>query len=218
MNDQLQRYLDGEISLEELPQDLRSEALSWDARLEAARALDAPGMPPGLENRIMRKLEEEEEETPPVWSRAWAWLTRPRQVTLSPLAALAGTAAILVLAGSTWWIGGRKAATTASSARDLAAAPADSVEVIVEFALEAPGARSVAVAGDFTGWSPGVELQDPDGDGLWAGRVRITPGIHKYMFVINGSDWVTDPRAVRHVDDGFGNRNAVLVVPGEIRS
>jgi len=216
MNDQLQRYLDGEISLDELPRDLRSEALRWDARLEAARALDAPGMPAGLENRIMRKLQEEEPS--PIWSRAWVWLTRPREVTLSPLAALAGTGAILVLAGSAWLMGGRKAAPPVSPAQDLATAPSDSVVVIVEFALEAPDARSVAVAGDFTGWSPGIDLQDPDGDGLWAGRVRITPGIHKYMFVINGSHWVTDPRAVRHVDDGFGNRNAVLVVPGEIRS
>ena len=32
------------------------------------------------------------------------------------------------------------------------------------------------------------------------------------LFVVNGSRWVTDPRATRYSDDGFGNRNAVLAV------
>jgi hypothetical protein len=216
MNDELQRYLDGEISLEELSPELRPEALRWEARLQGARTLESPGMPAGLEARIMRDLAQEPSRS--AFERGWAWLTRPRQVTLSPLTTLTGAAAALLVVAFAWWMGAGGFAPAGPPDQHLARAPADSVEVIVEFALEAPGARSVSVAGDFTGWSPAVELQDPDGDGLWAGRVRITPGIHKYMFVIDGSDWVTDPRAARHVDDGFGNRNAILVVPGGVRS
>ncbi len=48
--------------------------------------------------------------------------------------------------------------------------------------------------------------------GIWTGRIPITPGLHEYMFVIDGTDWVTDPRAQRYSDDGFGNRNAILAV------
>ena len=40
----------------------------------------------------------------------------------------------------------------------------------------------------------------------------IQPGVHKYMFVIDGTEWVTDPDAERYAEDGFGNRNAVLAV------
>ena len=85
-------------------------------------------------------------------------------------------------------------------------------EILVEFSLEAPGATTVAVAGDFSGWESDFVLEDADGDGTWTGRVPITPGLHKYMFVIDGTDWVTDPGAQRYSDDGFGNRNAVLAV------
>ncbi|MGH7480748.1 MAG: isoamylase early set domain-containing protein, partial [Longimicrobiales bacterium] len=92
-------------------------------------------------------------------------------------------------------------------------APAASGDVYVQFMLEARDVRSVALAGDFTTWTPAVELQDPDGDGVWSGRVRLEPGVHQYMFVIDGTRWVTDPNAGRYVDDGFGNRNAVVVIP-----
>lgn len=137
------------------------------------------------------------------WQRARELLLRPRTVRISPLAALATAAvvALLFVALPPWEQerGGEGVVTG---------------DLYVEFVFEAPGARSVAVAGDFTTWSPGVELQDPDGDGVWSGRVRLEPGVHKYMFVVDGSRWITDPRAGRWVDDGFGNRNALLVVPG----
>ena len=42
--------------------------------------------------------------------------------------------------------------------------------------------------------------------------IAIEPGLHRYMFLIDGSNWVTDPTAERYADDGFGNRNAVLAV------
>ena len=84
--------------------------------------------------------------------------------------------------------------------------------ILVEFRLEAPGATSVALAGDFNDWEADMVLEDRDGDGVWTGRVPIEPGVHKYMFVIDGNEWVTDPDAERYSDDGFGNRNAVLAV------
>ncbi len=44
------------------------------------------------------------------------------------------------------------------------------------------------------------------------GRVSLQPGVHQYMFVIDGSDWITDPNAVSYQDDGFGQRNAVVAI------
>jgi hypothetical protein len=35
-------------------------------------------------------------------------------------------------------------------------------------------------------------------------------GEHRYMFVKNGENWVTDPLAAIQQDDGFGNKNAVI--------
>jgi 1,4-alpha-glucan branching enzyme len=91
------------------------------------------------------------------------------------------------------------------------AQPTDSL-VFVQFRVEAIGAESVAIAGDFTGWAPEHDLEDLNGDGIWTGRVPVRPGVHSYMFVIDGSNWITDPHAERYLEDGFGNRNAVLAV------
>lgn len=203
MNELLHRYLDGEIPLEELPDELRAQALRWDARIETERARGSSGVPDGLEARIMGEIGREPWE--PAWKRAVAWFSQPRQVTVSPLRALSAAAAVILLATFGSWLVG---------SGDSSPPP----DVIVEFVLEAPGARTVSLAGDFTTWAPGIKLRDPDGDGVWVGRVRMQPGVHQYMFVIDGSEWVTDPRADRYVDDGFGNRNAVLVVPGGVRS
>ena len=84
--------------------------------------------------------------------------------------------------------------------------------VYVQFALEAPQAQSVAVSGDFDGWAGSFALQDADGDGTWTGRIPLKPGVHAYMFLVDGSTWLTDPQAQRYSDDGFGNRNAILAV------
>jgi 1,4-alpha-glucan branching enzyme len=119
-------------------------------------------------------------------------------VRISPLAGLAAAAALALFI--VWQSGGPPAA------------PELEATVYIQFALEAPGARSVAVAGDFNEWGPAVELSDLDGDGVWTGRVAVEPGIYQYMFVIDESEWRTDPNAERYADDGFGDRNAVVVV------
>src|SRR5690606_32428185 len=91
-------------------------------------------------------------------------------------------------------------------------ARAESGAVYVQFVMSAPGARSVALAGDFNEWTPSVALEDPDGDGVWTGRVALEAGVHEYMFVIDGTEWRPDPNALSYTDDGFGRRNSVLAV------
>ena len=57
----------------------------------------------------------------------------------------------------------------------------------VEFALRAPQARLVTVAGDFNGWSTGsLALVDPEGDGVWTLTVPLRPGRHQYLFFVDG--------------------------------
>ncbi|MGD2068985.1 MAG: glycogen-binding domain-containing protein [Gemmatimonadota bacterium] len=206
MNELLHRYLDGEVELSELPEGLRAEARAWTRRIDAHRAAGARGLPPGLRERIARDVADEAARRP-WWSRVADWMLRPRPVPVSPLTATLAAAAVLVLILRPWDGGPTPAGPSAASAA-----------VYVEFALEAPSATSVSVAGDFTSWGSGVALEDVDGDGVWTGRVRVEPGVYQYMFLVDGDRWATDPAANRYVDDGFGNRNAVLVVPGERRS
>ncbi len=82
----------------------------------------------------------------------------------------------------------------------------------VTFRCRKPGAVRVEVAGSFNEWTP-TPLSDADADGTWETTLRLEPGLHRYMFVVNGSDWIRPDGATAYEDDGFGNENGVLHVP-----
>lgn len=93
-------------------------------------------------------------------------------------------------------------------------ARADGGGLVVRFELAAPEARSVYLIGDFTDWQEqGVALTDREGDGLWEVTVRLRKGrAYTYNFLIDGEEWVVDPRASVNVDDGFGGKSSVIVL------
>ena len=91
--------------------------------------------------------------------------------------------------------------------------PICSAEVQFSLRISDGKAHTVAVAGDFNGWSPQANiLEDPEGDGIWTGTLKLEPGRYEYMFVLDGEKWFPDPNALRYVKDGFGNRNAILEI------
>jgi len=86
-----------------------------------------------------------------------------------------------------------------------------SAEVQFSLRINDNKAHTVAIAGDFNGWSPQANsLEDPEGDGIWTGTLKLEPGRYEYMFVLDGEKWFPDPNALRYVKDGFGNKNAIL--------
>jgi hypothetical protein len=210
MNDDLHRHLDGELERDSLSDRGQAEAEAWDRLLDAFRVGAPSGSaPPWLEDRVMAEIETL--PTPGVARRALAWVLKPREVRVSPLGlglAAAAVVALLFIRAAFPGAGPSMPATQATGGPDSDAAPT----VYVQFLVEVPGARSVAVGGDFDAWEGTNTLADPDGDGVWSGRVAVRPGVYAYMFLVDGSEWVTDPSAERYAEDGFGNRNAVLAV------
>lgn len=206
INEDLHRWLDGELDESELPAELRQEAEAWRALL-AARPEPGPP-PPWLEQRVMGALPDHR----PGWvNRLLDWITRPRTLQIRPVTV--GTGVVAVLALVLVWPGEAPQTGPQPTASVQSGAPAADGGVYVQFLYVAPEAETVAVAGDFNEWSDqGFHLEDPDGDGIWTGEAPLSPGLHKYMFVVDG-EWVTDPQADRYVDDGFGNRNALIEVP-----
>lgn len=222
MDDRLQAYLDDELRRDELPPELREAAERWDVFLDDLRSTTPGEAPAWLEERVMEALPERPEA--PWWREAADWLLRPRTVRVSPLAGLAAAAALALMVavplsltgpgdGVETADGGPGAAGVGTPVASGPSPERDRGTVYVEFRLRAPEARSVAVAGDFTDWEPVYYLSDADGDGVWAGRIPLGPGMHEYMFVVDGERWMTDPGAERYVDDGFGNRNALVAIP-----
>jgi len=199
MDPRLQAWLDGDIEFEALPDTLKDEATAWSELLADARTGGISGAPLGAGARVMDAIRVDAARGLGSRAATWAsWLLRPRPVRVSPLAA---AAAIVLVAWSATQLAVRQPGVGSVDDR-----------VYVQFLISAPEARTVALAGDFNEWDPSIQLDDPDGDGLWSARVALEPGVHEYMFVIDGSEWRPDPNAISYTDDGFGQRNSVLAV------
>jgi 1,4-alpha-glucan branching enzyme len=80
------------------------------------------------------------------------------------------------------------------------------------FYYEDPCAKTVCVVGTFNAWALGADPLVKMGAGEWEGTLRLPKGVHQYMYVVDGKKWVTDPRAHRTLEDGFGRINGLLVV------
>ncbi len=200
MDPRLQAYLDGDIELADLPADLRAHAARWEDLLERVAGSAPAGAPLGLDRRVMEAIAQDSKtrSSRPAWIE---WALRPRPVRVSPLAAL-GAAAVIALLIVRPWSGSAPGPEDGSIAG----------RVYVQFVVEARDAESVHLAGDFSDWEPTIALTDPEGDGIWSGRVPLEPGVHEYMFVIDGSEWIPDPNAVGSRDDGFGRQNSLLAI------
>lgn len=80
---------------------------------------------------------------------------------------------------------------------------------LVRFAIRARGAEDVALTGDFTGWDP-VPMAET-GDGWWTQERVVEPGLHHFGFLVDGQ-WAIPQDAPGVVEDGWGRRNASIVV------
>ena len=189
----LHRVLDGELPVDALSAAQREQL---EVLRRASQALDVAPQA-SVADRVMAEI-----RRPPVarGARLLRWLTRRHAVTVSvrPASSLALAAVLAALA--------------VIPSHGPGPALGDE-EGIAQFVGHFPGAKSVEVVGSFTDWRPGaVVLREPDHDGVWRGTVVLPVGEHQYMFVVDGQRWVSDPLAGRYVDDGFGRRNALLIV------
>ena len=87
----------------------------------------------------------------------------------------------------------------------------------VVFALSAadvPGATTVAIAGDFNGWSATANMLTLD-NGVWKSTLPLQLGSWQYKFVINGNTWIPDPSNPDHVPPGPNNNSVITVALGD---
>lgn len=84
------------------------------------------------------------------------------------------------------------------------------------FLVVAPGARRVAVVGDFNGWRAGATPMRRDADtGVWTAHVALPEGRYVYAYVVDGARWMADPDAPLAPADGFGRQSSVLVLTAQ---
>jgi 1,4-alpha-glucan branching enzyme len=132
---------------------------------------------------------------------------------LSSIRGLATAAGLAAMLATGIWLG--RQSVTLPVAPVVALGTASDTEVVrqVEFVLTAPQASQVMLVGDFNGWTPGATpLRTSERDGIWSVTVPLTPGRHEYVFLVDGKQWLPDPRAPRAPANDFGVPNSVLTV------
>lgn len=72
-------------------------------------------------------------------------------------------------------------------------------------------AQMVSVAGTFNNWHPRSLPMIPFGHGRWMKELSLAPGVHEYLFVVDGK-WIPDPQARESVLNAFGGVNSVLTI------
>jgi hypothetical protein len=75
-----------------------------------------------------------------------------------------------------------------------------------------PNANSVAVVGNFNGWSSANSNMRKNKYGDWEINLYLAPGRYAYRFLVNNSEQVLDPTSPTQEPDGYGSQNSVLLV------
>ena len=83
----------------------------------------------------------------------------------------------------------------------------------ITFSYLAPGAQSVQLAGDFTGWEQSPVALRKAKDGVWKKTLALPPGDHEYRLLVDGK-WCDDQQCADHRPNAFGSQNCVCIVNG----
>ncbi len=81
----------------------------------------------------------------------------------------------------------------------------------VAFQVQASGAQSVALTGDFNSWGDQGLKMKKGRDGIWKIGMNLAPGRYEYKFIVDGQ-WWTDPVNPHAVTNSFGAVNSVIEV------
>jgi hypothetical protein len=189
MNERIHRALDGELPKDALSRHEAEEFAQTRNLIHRVLYAAPDEAMPDLSAAILTRIR-------PRTSRsvfAWFWIPRPVSFPWRPAYGF-GLAAILLF--------------IAVAVFQPTSIPTP--QVLVQFRLDAPNARNVALAGEFTNWKPAYALKRSE-PGVWTVVVPLEPGVHDYGFVIDGERWSPDPMAPA-VDDGFGGLNSRVAV------
>lgn len=73
--------------------------------------------------------------------------------------------------------------------------------------------ESVTLVGSFNNWDKDYDPMYPTRDGAYEFVISLNPGVYHYKFVLDGREWIPDPRCPERAPDGLGGDNSVLRVP-----
>ena len=81
----------------------------------------------------------------------------------------------------------------------------------VQFNLNAPSAKKVAIAGTFNNCNATADALKRAKDGAWQTSLNLKPGKYEYKYVVDGN-WTNDPACNSCVPNNYGSCNCVVDV------
>ena len=103
----------------------------------------------------------------------------------------------------------RQAAQVAATRAKMSAWPGQ--RLLTNFALTAPNAKQVYLAGEMTDWGTDEIAMTRGTDGVWRTSVNLPTGQWLYKFVVDG-EWIADPANPLSDQDGHGGRHSFIFV------
>ena len=67
------------------------------------------------------------------------------------------------------------------------------------------------LVGDFTEWQQHAIVMEKGQDGVWTAALKLPPGKHSYLFIVDG-EWCEDPECALRVANPYGGQNMVRQV------
>jgi len=184
----------------------RTELKSLSATVKLIKSLPEVSTPSNFTENLMAKISREEIQIRSSWMDRLKRQVSIPQLSFRLVGAAAITAVFIFLAFTFLF---NFSGLPGQPSQNEAVAQ----QVEVTFTISGINANQIAVAGDFNSWNTSAnQLEDPDGDGIWTGKMQLEPGRYEYMLVVDDGKWVTDPNAKVYADDGFGSKNAVLFI------
>ncbi len=181
-----------------------------DARLDAALAAMRQPLP--IDSEVVARVAARAvlANAPVVRTTTW-WMRSAAAVTIVALGTLGVSASRGRTDVTTAGMPSDAARTAAGNGITLTPVLATSARAIV-FELDAPGAHSVQVLGDFNQWSRDINMMQRGTDGRWRVTTLLPPGRYVYAYLVDGERFQRDPLRDAVEDRDFGVTGSELVV------
>lgn len=186
------------------------EMMNTDARMTAA--LDAMRRPPVLDQDAAARVAARAVLANAPSARATTWTMRvAAAIAVVALGAATITATRNRAGGAELSVAPREMAPLADDGITVTEVAGTGTRPIV-FELDAPGARSVQVLGDFNHWSREGNSLQRGSDGRWRVTTMLLPGRYVYAYLVDGRRFQRDPMRDAVEDRDFGVTGSELVV------
>lgn len=142
------------------------------------------------------------------WKRLWRQLNTP--VNVSPLRIAQASACVAVLLLVTILVVEQISKRNVNTPIPQGS---NKIKTVVVFTLEMPEASNVELIGSFNQWTAnGYQMRWDQTRGLWTLSVPLEGGRYEYAYLVDGQYVVPDPKALMQQEDGFGNKNSIIII------